>query len=461
MRAAALDGIDRLAAAPRRNAALPDTSEEALALAFAERHADGLRYVPAWGRWMHWDGCRWVRDEMLVAFDHARDLCRDVAANCDKAGDARAVASASTVNAVQKLAQADRRLVASVDQWDADPRLLNTPGGLVDLLTGTTRPHDPAAYCSKATAVTPGGDCPTWLRFLNRIMQSDQDMIDYLQRALGYALTGITREHVLWFLYGTGANGKSVLLSTVSGILADYATTASAEVFTAAPFDRHPTELAALAGARLVSASETEEGRQWAESRIKSLTGGDKISARFMRRDLFEFVPVFKLFIAGNHRPQVKNVDEAMRRRIHLVPFAVTIPKEERDPDLTEKLRAEWPGILRWMIEGCIRWQADGLQPPQTVIDATAEYLDAEDAVTLWIEQRCKTGSTFYTPTAQLWADWQDWAKASGEESRSQRWLTEALKSRGFRMRRTMAARGFDGILVKAKDHPNDGHDAS
>ena len=173
----------------------------------------------------------------------------------------------------------------------------------------------------------------------------------------GYALTGITREHALFFLYGTGANGKSVFLNTVSGIMADYATTAPIETFIASRDERHPTDIAGLQGARLVTAFETEDGRRWAESKLKALTGGDRVAARFMRQDFFEFVPQFKLLIAGNHKPRLRAVDEAMRRRFNLVPFTVTIPEPERDKDLAEKLRDEWPGILRWMVERCLAWQ--------------------------------------------------------------------------------------------------------
>jgi putative DNA primase/helicase len=187
----------------------------------------------------------------------------------------------------------------------------------------------------------------------------------YLQRAVGYALTGLTQEHALFFAYGTGANGKSVLLSTAAGLLGDYHKTAPIETFTASNSDRHPTDLASLRGARLVTATETEEGRRWAEARIKQLTGGDTISARFMRQDFFEFAPSFKLFIAGNHKPSLRSVDEAIRRRFHLVPFAVTIPSEERDSDLAEKLKDEWPGILAWLIEGCLEWQTEGLRRPK------------------------------------------------------------------------------------------------
>ena len=257
----------------------------------------------------------------------ARRICRDASAECNgKKGEKAALASAKTVSAIERLAKSDRRIAATIDQWDADPWLLNTPDGVVDLRTGTLRAHRASDYMTKITVAGPGGACPIFLRFLDRITGSDPELVAYLRRALGYALTGITREHALFFGYGTGANGKSVLLSTVAGILGDYHKTAPIETFTASNVDRHPTDLAMLRGARLVTATETEEGRQWAESRIKTLTGGDRVSARFMRQDFFEFTPQFKLFIAGNHRPGLRSVDEAIRRRFHLVPFAVTIP---------------------------------------------------------------------------------------------------------------------------------------
>jgi putative DNA primase/helicase len=223
---------------------------------------------------------------------------------------------------------------------------------VVDLRAGKARPHRAEDYITKITAVGPLGDCPLFLAFLDRITGRDNELVAYLQRVLGYGLTGLTREHALFFGYGTGARGKSVLLSTVAGILGDYHKTAPIETFTATNGDRHPTDLAGLRGARLVTATETEEGRRRAESRIKQLTGGDTVSARFMRQDFFEYRPTFKLFIAGNHKPSLRSVDEAIRRRFHLIPFAVTIPPEERDGELAEKLRAEWPGILAWMIAG-------------------------------------------------------------------------------------------------------------
>jgi putative DNA primase/helicase len=216
------------------------------------------------------------------------------------------------VAAVERLARSDRRIAATIDQWDADPWLLNTPAGMIDLRTGTMRAQRAGDYMTKLTAIGPRGDCPLFLGFLDRITGSDPELVAYFRRVLGYALTGATRDHALFFGYGTGANGKSVLLSTVAGILGDYHKTAPIETFNASNVDGHPTDLAMLRGARLVTATETEKGRQWAESRIKSLTGGDRVSARFMRQDFFEYTPQFKLFIAGNQRPGLRSVDEAI-----------------------------------------------------------------------------------------------------------------------------------------------------
>jgi putative DNA primase/helicase len=208
---------------------------------------------------------------------------------------------------------------------------------------------------------------------------------------LSYSLTGSIRDHALFFLYGTGGNGKGVFLNTWASILGDYAKVAAMETFTVSHGDRHPTDLAMLRGARAVIAQETEEGQRWAESRIKALTGGDPISARFMRQDFFTFTPAFKLMIAGNHKPSLRSVDEAVKRRFNLVPFTVTIPKAERDPKLPEKLVAEWPGILAWAIEGCLEWQHIGLSPPPAVQAATASYLADEDTIGLFLAERCAT----------------------------------------------------------------------
>ena len=209
----------------------------------------------------------------------------------------------------------------------------------------------------------------------------------------GYALTGLTQAHSLFFMHGVGANGKSTFINAITGCVGDYHRTAPIETFIASTQERHPTDLAGLRGARLVTAVETDEGRRWNESKIKALTGGDKVAARFMRQDFFEFVPQFKLLFAGNHKPGLQSVDEAIRRRIHLIPFTVTIPPEERDEDLAERLRTEWPGILAWAIAGCLEWQEHGLAPPEAVTAATGSYLEAEDAIAAWMDERCQRRS--------------------------------------------------------------------
>lgn len=437
---------DRLA--DERDERSPVFSDDALALRFADTHAIRLRFVAAWGRWLSHQGTHWQFDDTMAAFDQVRATCRRAAAECNKPNVATTIASAKTVAAVERLAKADRRIAGTIDQWDADPWLLNTPEGVIDLRTGDMRAHRSDDYMTKIAAVGPSGECPLFLEFLSTITAKDPELIAYLRRALGYALTGDVREHALFFAYGTGANGKSVLLSTVSGILGAYHRSAPIETFTASNGDRHPTDLAMLRGARLVSATETEEGRRWAESRIKQLTGGDVVSARFMRQDFFEFKPAFKLFIAGNHRPSLRSVDEAIRRRFHLIPFAVTIPPEKRDGELTEKLKVEWPGILQWLIDGCLEWQCAGLRAPPAVVDATAAYLEAEDATAAWIDDRCERDPSAWESSAALYGSWTAWAISAGENAGTQRRLSEKLESGGFQPGRKNGARGFFGLRI-------------
>ncbi len=263
---------------------------------------------------------------------------------------------------------------------------------MVDLRTGILVPHRRTDANTKIATATPRGECPAWQDFLGTVTRGDAELEAYLQRVVGYCLTGVTSEHALFFLYGTGANGKSVFVTTVSGSRVGYATFAPMDSFMAAMGERHPTDMAGLRGARLVTATETEQGRRWAESKLKTLTGGDKITARFMRQDFFEFIPQFKLIIAGNHKPAIRNVDEAMRRRLHLIPFTVTIPPNQRDQKLPEKLLAERDGILAWAVDGCREWQRIGLKPPAAVAAATKEYFEAEDSLGRWLDERCERG---------------------------------------------------------------------
>ncbi|MCW3476332.1 phage/plasmid primase, P4 family [Limobrevibacterium gyesilva] len=434
----------------------PEFTDEALALRFATTHENRLRYVAAWGRWFIWDGTTWRADETMQAFDFARAICRQASAECNDPDDAANIAAARTVAAVERLAKADRRLAATVDQWDADPWLLNTPDGVLDLRTGQQRPHRPDDYLTKITAVPASGDCPLWRAFLARVTNGNVELQLFLQRMAGYALTGSTKAHALFFVYGLGGNGKGVALNTITRILNSYAAVASMETFTSSPSDRHPTDLAMLRGARLVTAQETEEGRRWAESRIKAMTGGDPITARFMRQDFFTFTPQFKLIIAGNHRPGLRNVDEAIRRRFHLIPFDVKISAAERDPDLPDKLEKEWPGILQWAVDGCMLWQERGLAAPETVINATEEYLEAEDATGQWLDECCIQARHLYATSGALFASWKAWAERTGEFVGSQKRFVQSLQSRGLLAKREggTGRSGFEGIGLKPDREP-------
>jgi putative DNA primase/helicase len=431
----------------------PEFSEDALALEFSARHGHELRYVAKWGSWLLWGGARWRFEDTYRAFDLARAIARDFANACDKEGSARKIASAGTVAAIEKLARADRRHAMTADDWDKDPWLLNTPGGIVELRTGKMLPHDPDRYITKITAAAPGGMCPRWATFLEEITGGNKELQQFLQRIAGYSLTGSTREHALFFAYGTGGNGKGVFLNTLAAILSDYAAVAPMETFIAVRGERHPTDLAGLRGARLVTSQETEEGRHWAESKIKTLTGGDPITARFMRQDFFTYMPAFKLFIAGNHKPGLRGVDEAIRRRFHLLPFIVTIA--EPDPDLPEKLKAEWPGILQWMIEGCLMWQRDGLSPPPVVREATESYLAEEDGIARWIEECCVTGKQHWCANARLWPSWKAWAEGANEQPGSRKRFGTALESHGLVAEKSQGLRGYKGLDLRSPPEPD------
>ena len=428
----------------------PEFTDEALALRYADLYEDRVRYVAQWGRWLIYDGSVWRSDDTLQAFGLSRTICRSASAACHDQVAARTIASARTVAAVERLAKADRRLAATVEQWDTDPWALNTPAGIVNLRTGQLRPHKATDYCTKITAVPPGDDCPLWRAFLKTVTGGDMQLQLFLQRMVGYALTGSTREHALFFCYGQGGNGKGVFLNTITGILAEFATIASMETFTATQNDRHPTDLAMLRGARLVTTQETEDGHRWAEARIKAMTGGDPITARFMRADFFTFVPTFKLIVAGNHRPGLRNVDEAIRRRFNLVPFSVTIDPAMRDPDLPDKLRDEWPGILQWAIDGCMLWQEHGLAPPAAVLDATASYMEAEDALALWIAECCDVDPKFCDSSSALFVSWKAWAERAGEFPGSQKRFSQSMAPRGFQASRGATGRAtFNGVRLK------------
>jgi P4 family phage/plasmid primase-like protien len=437
----------------------PEFSEDSLGLRFSAIYGPALKYVDEWKRWMSWDGCVWRRDRILSVYDLVRRMVRAESAGADDPQTRARLAAASTVAAIEKLVRSDRQHAREADAWDPNPWLLNTPSGIVNLETGEIGPHDPACLMTKCTGVAPAwvGErpdpladyCPKWTEFLARVTGGDPELQAYLKRVAGYWLTGLTREHAMWFFYGTGRNGKGVFLNTLTRIMGDYAMVASPDTFTADGHNKHLTVLARLQGARLVVSQETEEGVPWAEARIKAVTGGDPITANFMHRDSFTFMPQFKLGISGNHKPGLKSVDQAIRARFNLVPFTVTIPPTERDPGLSEKLWAEAPGILAWAMEGCWDWRHTRLAPPPKVTEATEEYFDQEDATSLWIKDCCETDRSYECLSGALFKSWTAWAIKAGEKTGSHKAFSRTLERNGFNGgRHSESGRMVDGIRL-------------
>jgi putative DNA primase/helicase len=428
-------------------------TEDSATIEFARLHEGRLRFDHDAGKWREWTGSVWRENKTGIAFNFARELARDLAEN--EPDKVRYVTSKTSFAAgVERFARADPVFATTADFWDRDPMLLGTPEGVVDLRTGRQRASKPGDGLTKATAVAPApnADCPLWTRFLAETTGGDEEMVRFLRQWFGYCLTGDTREHALVFVFGPGGNGKSVFLNVLTGILGDYATTATMDAFIASHGDKHSTDLAMLRGARLVTASETEEGRQWAEARIKQLTGGDPIMARFMRQDNFTFKPQFKLTIVGNHKPSLRTVDDAQRRRFNLVPFNHKPVTPDRQ--LESKLRTEWPAILQWAIEGCLDWQASGLTRPSSIVAATDAYFSDQDLIGQWLaeERDAEPGNRYKSATsASLFASWSAYATRAGEKPGPRNPFTEDLQKRGFEKHKgAKGLRALIGIRLKA-----------
>jgi putative DNA primase/helicase len=351
-----------------RDAVLDDNR---LAIHFASKYQDKVRYVKKWGAWMIWNDTHWKHDNRNTVFDAIR-----------RANLELKVKSVSKAKNAEAFASAFQNISVEPDIWDRDPYLLGTPGGTVDLRTGELRPARQDDYITKLTAFAPAdkGDettCPRWLKFVDEVTSGDAEVARFLQQWFGYGLTGNTAEQCLVFIFGPGRNGKGVLTQTIQAVGGHYAHEAAADVFLASYTDKHTTSLAALNGKRMVFASETEEGRAWAIGLIKRLTGDDLITARFMRQDDFTFKPVLKPTVTGNVQPSLPSVGPAERLRLILVHFSFTPAKV--DKKLTATLKGEGPGILRWMIDGCLDWQKNGLIRPASIMRDTEDYLDGQD----------------------------------------------------------------------------------
>jgi putative DNA primase/helicase len=420
-------------------------TEDDVAEDFAVCYVDKLRFDHTIKKWLEWNGACWSVNETGLAFDYSRRLCRK-----HRRAETK-MASKKAAEGVEHMASRDPRLAVKSDIWDQAPLLLGTPGGTVNLKDGLLREADPQDFITKLVAVTPapkGATCPVFQKFLEEATGGDKELQTFLQQWAGYCLTGLTTEQALLFIYGPGGNGKSLLLKVLSGIMGDYAKNAAPGTFAATLHRRHLTELAMLQGARLVTTSETETGQKWSEVRVNELTGGDPITANFMRGDHFTYQPKFKIMIAGNHKPGLSTVNDAARRRFNIVPF-MHKPKKP-DPALAAKLQEEYPAILRWAIEGCIDWQQKGLVRPSVVNAATAEYFDEQDLFGRWIEEKCSVGLGQKGSPTKLYESWKQFALANGEEPGTATMFGTRLPERGY-IKKKSGTTNYLGIAVKSE----------
>jgi putative DNA primase/helicase len=428
------------------------------------RHGHDLRYCYPWGKWLIYDGQRWAKDSTGEVDRRAKDTVRSMYAEAAQieekalrealADHARKSESDAKRQAMISSAKSEQDVPIMPDDLDRDPWQLNLLNGTVDLRAIKLRPHRPKDLISKLAPVSfnPGAECPAWWKFLERVFDQDFDLIHFIQKTVGYALTGITREQCLFFLYGLGANGKSTFLEVIQTMLGDYANQTTSETFMVKrQGGQISNDVADLRGARFVSAAEIESGRRMAEVLVKQMTGGDKLKARFLYSEYFEFKPEFKIFLAANHKPVIRGTDNAIWRRIHLIPFTVQIPRGEQDRELSEKLKTELPGILNWAIEGCVNWQEKGLTPPQAVQEATQKYREEMDILNDWIFESCVLAPGATAMATDLYKSYSSWAEEAGEKRPlSQTAFGIKLTERGFHSNRGAGGKTIrEGIGLK------------
>lgn len=457
-RLAAVDG--NLARAPDPDAEpMPASlSEDALAEHFVQEHGEEWRYCTEWGLWLHWRGDGWHRDKR----NEVSDVCKVITRQALDWSEAAAlpIASKQRINSkrtawnTRDLVAADRRISILADELDRDPFMLGVPGGVVDLKTGKVLTAEPTQYITRRCSVAPAkGPHPLFDRVLDRACAGHDGMREYLIRWFGYMLTGDVREEAFMFLHGPGGSGKSTLIKAITEIMGDYALTISMDAFTESKQQRHSQEIAKIEGARLVYASETEEGRSWKESLIKWLTGGDKIVAHRMRMDDREFKPTHKLLIYGNSVPHLKNVGEEMRRRIHLVEYAGSLTQEERDPTLKLRLVEEYPAVLHTLIQGCVEWQdCASLGKPESVSDSVDKYLEGEDTLGQFIDDEITRSPESRELSGEVYRRYKSWCEKNGAGWKSQKGLVQALELRGFRAKKTNGTRYIFDLRLNARD---------
>lgn len=443
-------------------------------LRFIKLYGDKILYVPSWGKFFIWNGWYWEEDKSgqiyKFAIQASLSIYAEAAEHTDPKMQKALVKFAKTSQSKPRLEAAihlsKHQVAVSSDLLDADQYLFNVQNGTIDLKSGKLLAHNPAHLITKISPVEydPEATCPTWDRFLLEIMNGDQEMVDFLQRVVGYALTGSTSEQCLFLLYGVGRNGKSVFLEVLMSLFGDHGRKAEMKSFLEKKGDGGTNDLAALAGARFVCASEIGRSKAFNESLIKEITGQDQITARFLYQEFFSFTPRFKIFLAANAKPQVRGVDEGIWRRMRLIPFDVVIPKEKVDKHLAEKLRSELPGILRWTVEGCLIWQQKGLEEPKNVTNATQGYRRESDHLADFFETICDLAETqglpkdkLTVPAGILFLAYESYCEGSGVSCVSKRTFGVMMGERGFtakvKYQRGQNLRVYSGLCLK-EDRP-------
>src|SRR5215218_4626847 len=404
-------------------------------------HGRNLRYCWLWRKWLVWDGQRWVRDDTGEVYRLAKDTVASIyqeaaAAPDDEARKAlakHAVRSEAGARVKEMVDLARSDVPVMPDELDASPDLLNTESGTIDLRTGELREHRREDLITKIapTKYRPDAAAPTWEAFLERVLPGE-DLRAFVQRAVGYSATGDTSEQCMFINHGGGANGKSTFQEAIAAALGDYAMRAPTEMLLAKRSDGVPNDVARLKGARFVSASETEEGRRLAESLIKDLTGQDTVTARFLWAELFEFTPTHKLWLSTNHKPEIRGTDNAIWRRIRLIPWTVTIPPAEQNKKLPATLRREIAGILAWIVRGCLEWRREGLRPPEEVRKATGAYRAEMDVLAGFLAECCELDTGHWEYAKDLYECYKRWCDENGERPEPQRKFGGRLGERGF-----------------------------
>jgi putative DNA primase/helicase len=430
---------------------------------FVDRCRDRVRWCPAAKKWLYWDGERWSWDErgevVKLAHETARSIYKDAANETDPdrqkqiAKFALATQNESRINAM--MSQAKPYLFVGMDDLDTDGWLLNCRNGTLDLRTGRLRDHDPADLITRMvpTAYDPGAEAPRFERFLKEALVDDA-VITFVRRFSGYTATGSTRERLVAILHGNGRNGKSTLVELLQDVLGDYAKGTAVETLLMKKNETIGNEVAALKGARFVAAAEVEKGRRLAESKVKQLTGRDTVTARFLFAEPFDFRPEFKLWLSTNNKPVIQGTDDAIWDRLRLIPFNRRFEGAAADPKLDERLRAEMPGVLAWVVAGCLEWQEHGLQEPEEVTDATRQYREEMDTLAAFIEERCIVHEDASAPATPLYKQYRMWCEDAGERPETQKMFGMRLRERGFAHERISGGehkgrKGWFGIGIR------------